>query len=130
MEYCLIGIEPSVQANLQPNIPSPVIADQVPADQGDPEDQVDQEDNQDGPEIEEEVQQPPPKPDVPKPKKAVPAPGFFGALVGMLDDPSELVLVSKTVLLLPRVKLVLRVSLLPRVSLVSGELKAGGLAAC
>ena len=81
-EYHLIGIEPSVQANLQPNVLAAVIADQVPADQEDPEDQVDQEDNQDGPEIEEEVQKPPPKPAVAKPKKAAPATGFFGALVG------------------------------------------------
>ena len=81
-EYCLIGIEPSVQVNLQPNVPAPVVADQLPADQEDPEDQVDQEDNQDGAEIKEEVQQPPPKPTVAKPKKAAPAPGFFGALVG------------------------------------------------
>ena len=81
-EYRLIGIELSAQVNLQPNVPAPVVvADQDPANQ-DPEDQGDQEDNQDGPEIEEEVQQPPPKPAVPKPKKAAPAPGFFGALVG------------------------------------------------
>ena len=81
-EYRLIGIELSAQVNLQPNVPAPVVvADQDPANQ-DPEDQGDQEDNQDGPEIEEEVQQPPPKPAVPKPKKAAQAPGFFGALFG------------------------------------------------
>ena len=78
-EYRLIGIEPSIQVNLPPNVPAPVVvADQDPVDQ----DQVAQEDNQDGPEIEEEVQQPTPKPAVPKSKKAAPAPGFFGALVG------------------------------------------------
>ena len=93
-EYCLIGIKPSVQVNLQPNVPAPVVvADQNPAIQY----QVDQEDNQDGPEIVEEVQQPTPKPSVPKPAvpkpavpkpavlkptKVAPAPGFFGALVG------------------------------------------------
>ena len=37
-EYRLIGIEPSVQVNLQPNVPAPiVVADQDPANQ----DQVD-----------------------------------------------------------------------------------------
>ena len=78
-EYCLIGIEPSIQVNLPPNVPAPVVvADQDPVDQ----DQVAQEDDQDGHEIEEEVQQPAPKPAVPKSKKAAPAPGFFGALVG------------------------------------------------
>ena len=67
------------QVSKSPNIPAPVvIADQDPVDQ----DQVDQEDNQDEPEIKEEVQQPTPKPAVPKSKKAVAASGFFGALVG------------------------------------------------
>ena len=75
----MIGIEPSIQVNLPPNVPAPVVvADQDPVDQ----DQVAQEDDQDGPEIIEEVQQPAPKPAVPKSKKAAPAPGFFGALVG------------------------------------------------
>ena len=78
-EYRLIGIEPSIQVNLPPNVPAPVVvADQDPINQ----DQVAQEDDQDGPEIQEEVQQPAPKPAVPKLKKAAPAPGFFGALVG------------------------------------------------
>ena len=79
----MIGIEPSIQVNLPPNVPAPVVvADQDPVDQ----DQVAQEDNQDGPEIKEEVQQPTPKPAVPKLKKAAPAPGFFGALVGGLAN--------------------------------------------
>ena len=78
-EYHLMGIEPSVQVNLSPNIPAPGLADQVPADQ---DDQVDQEDNQDGLEIEEEAQQPPPKDIAAKAKKAGPVPGLFGSLVG------------------------------------------------
>ena len=74
----MIGIEPSVAINLPQVNPAPAPAAnvQVPIVQGE------QEKNQDGPEIQEEVQQPAPKPIVPKPKKAVPAPGFFGALVG------------------------------------------------
>ena len=77
-EYRLIRIEPGVAINLPQVNPAPAPADnvQVQIVQGD------QEDDQDGSEIEEEVQQPPPKPAVPKPKKAAPAPGFFGALFG------------------------------------------------
>ena len=81
-EYHLIGIEPSVEINLPPvNLaPAPAVNLQVPIAQEGPEDQ---QDNQDGPENQEEIRQPAPKPVVQKPKKvAPPAPGFFGALVG------------------------------------------------
>ena len=78
----MIGIEPSVEINL-PQInpaPAPAVNPQGPIAQ---EDQGDQPDTQDGPEDQEEVRQPTPKPVVPRAKKAAqPAAGFFGALVG------------------------------------------------
>ena len=81
-EYRLIGIEPSVEINNLPQVnPAPVPA--VNNQEIVPEDQGDQPDHQDGPEHQEEVQQPAPKPVVPRAKKAAPpAAGFFGALVG------------------------------------------------
>ena len=78
-EYRLIGIEPSVEINLpQANpAPAPIINNQGPIVQ------ANQPDHQDGPEDQEEVRQPAPKPAVPRAKKvAPPASGFFGALVG------------------------------------------------
>ena len=78
-EYRLIGIEPSVEINLPQVNPAPVPAVN---NQG-PIVQANQQDHQDGPENQEEVRQPAPKPAVPRAKKAAPpASGFFGALVG------------------------------------------------
>ena len=82
-EYRLIGIEPSVEINLPQANPAPVPA--VNPQEGQPVqgDQGDQPEDQDGPEDQEEVRQPTPKPVVPRAKKAAqPAAGFFGALVG------------------------------------------------